>query len=102
MNMTRQYGGTEKIEAVSVCAVYDPLTGDIHHWHHCLTIAGGQHPSTDQIAKDALAAVRHRATPVTGALAVLHVDPATETSKPYRVDHDRQALTAYESPGAKK
>ena len=99
--MTRQYGGTEPVERVSVCAVYDPLTGGIHHWHHCLTIAGGEHPSADQIGKDALAAVGRRAAPVKGKLAVLHVDPDTDTSKTYRVDHDRQALTAYESPGVK-
>jgi hypothetical protein len=90
--MTRQYGGTEKVESVSVCAVYDPLTGNIHHWHQCLTVVGGQHPSQDQIAKDALHAVERRREHVKGELRVLHVDPATEIGEQYRVDHERQTL----------
>lgn len=88
----RQYGGTEKVESVSVCAVYDPLTGDIHHWHHSLTVAGGQHPSQDQIAKDALHAVAGRREHAKGELKVLHVDPATEMGGQYHVDHERQTL----------
>jgi hypothetical protein len=51
---------------------------------------------------NALAVVGRRAAPVKNELAVLHVDPATDTSKPYRVDHDRRTLTAYESPGVKQ
>jgi hypothetical protein len=94
---TAKYGGTEKIESVSVCAVYDRKTGDIHHWHHCVTIVGGLHPSQDQIAKDALTAAERREGHVKGAFGVLHVDPATETNKVSRVDHERQVLVLQES-----
>ena len=102
--MTCQYGGTEKVESVSVCVVYDQLTGEIQHWHHCVTIVGGQHPSPDQMAKDALYAIAGRRREATGELRVLQVDPVTDTNQRHRVDHERQTLVvlAQEPPNVKK
>ena len=102
--MTPHYGGTEKVESVSACVVYDPATGEIQHWHHALTIAGGQHPSPEQMAKDALDAVASRRKDAPAGLRVLQVDPATDMNQRYRVDHERQALATLppERPAVQK
>ena len=100
--MIPQYGGTEKIESVSVCVVYDPLTGHIHHWHHCVTIVGGRHPSKDEIAIDALAAVTRGSPQNKRDLRVLHVDLPIEPGELYRVDHERQTLAVQAKPDLKK
>jgi hypothetical protein len=89
--MTLQYGGTETFESVSVCVVYDQLTGEIQHWHHSLTIAGGQHPSPDQMATDALS-IAGRRTDGTRELRVLQVDPHTDMNQRHRVDCERGTL----------
>jgi hypothetical protein len=91
--VTHQFGGTEKLESSSLCAVYDPVTGDIHHWHQVVTVAGGCHPSREQIVSDALRAVAGRRQPVKGELRVLHVDPGTDTNRSHRVDHEHQRLS---------
>jgi hypothetical protein len=96
--MSNRFGGTEKIEAVGACAVYDPATGDIHHWHHCITIAGGRHPSLDELSKDALAAAARVSPNKTDALRVLHTEFPAEPGKLYRVDHEQQKLITYSKP----
>jgi hypothetical protein len=91
--MTHGYGGTEEVEVASVCAVYDSVTGRIHHWHHCVTIAGGHHPSEEEIAADALAAGERFASKNRADLEVIHVPlDAIEPGKGYCVDPQRQTL----------
>ena len=88
-----QHGGTEKLEAVSSCVVYDPATGHIQHLHHCVTMAGGRHPSDDEIARDAVAAALRGSLHNRRELKVLHIPAAAlEPGKSYFVDHERQAL----------
>lgn len=88
-----QHGGTEKVESASSCAVYDVLTGHIHHWHHSVTLVGGRHPSEEEIAKDAVAAAQRGSLKNQGDLRVLHVTlDAVEPGKLYDVDHQRQTL----------
>jgi hypothetical protein len=88
-----QHGGTEKVESASSCVVYDALTGHIHHWHHSITLAGGRHPSDDEVAKDAVAAALRGSLKNQGDLRVLHVSlDAIEPDKRYSVDHQGQKL----------
>ena len=88
-----QHGGTEKVESVSSCVVYDPATGHIQHLHHCVTMVGGRHPSDDEIARDAVAAALRGSLRNRRELSVLHIPAAAiEPGKSYYVDHERQAL----------
>jgi hypothetical protein len=46
------------IQSKKVCVIYDPATGRIRHRHNVITFAGGREPTLDQIATDALHALK--------------------------------------------
>jgi hypothetical protein len=90
-------GATVPIHSIKACVVYDTASGQIHHRHHVLTLAGGREPVAHEIAADALRAVRSLPKPPGGVLDVLHVHhDAMESGKRYRVDLRTKALALQE------
>ena len=90
-----QPGSTAPIHSKKACLVYDPGSGKIHHRHSVVTFVGGQEPTADQIAADALNAMRALANAPSGELHVLHIDhDAIEPGKRYRVDPNLKTLVA--------
>ena len=86
-------GATVPVRSIKSCVVYDSTTGQIHHQHHVLTLVGGREPAEDEIARDALQAVKSRHDPPKGSLQVLHVrHDAMEKEKKYRVDVNKKEL----------
>ncbi len=87
-------GATVPVQSIRACAVYDSTSGQIHHQHRVLTLAGGREPAEYDIARDALRATKNRRNPPTGSLEVLHIPhDALEPGKRYRVDIRRKNLT---------
>jgi hypothetical protein len=88
-----QVGSTLPVHSMKACVVYDPSSGLIHHHHRVLTLVGGREPSEDEIATDAIRAIRNRRDAPTGDLHVLHVHhEAMEPGRRYRVDHHNRIL----------
>ncbi len=86
-------GATVPVQSIKTCVVYDSATGQIHHQHHVLTLVGGREPAEDEIARDALEAVKSRHDAPKGNLQVLHVrHDAMEQEKKYRVDVEKREL----------
>ena len=86
-------GATVPVQSIKACVVYDSTTGQIHHQHHVLTLVGGREPAEDEIARDALQAVKSRHDAPKGNLQVLHVrQDAMEKDKKYWVDVDKKEL----------
>ncbi|HZZ11571.1 MAG TPA: hypothetical protein VFE79_12850 [Paraburkholderia sp.] len=88
-------GATIAIRSMKACVVYDETSGSIHHHHRVLTLEGGQEPTEQEMAQQALDAFSHspNAKNPAGRLSVLQVGhDALEAGKRYRVDHAMQAL----------
>lgn len=85
-------GSTVPVVSMKACVVYDS-NGHIHHHHHVMTLAGGREPAEDEIAKDALQALRERSNPPSGDLHVLHIKhDALKPGKRYRVNVHKKHL----------
>ena len=91
-----QTGATVAVQSLKACVVYDATSGQIHHQHRVLTLAGGHEPSEAEMERDALGRVAaRRGGPPGGKLAVLHVAPdAMRPDASYRVDVAKRALVA--------
>ena len=90
-------GATVPVQSMKACVVYDSTNGEIHHHHRVLTLVGGREPTEDQIAADALRAIKNRRNAPSGVLDVLHVHhDAMEPGKQYRVDLRKKALVFQE------
>ncbi|MBK3634113.1 hypothetical protein JHN52_14365 [Streptomyces sp. MBT97] len=81
-----------------VFVVYDRGSGTIHHVHRVVNLPGAEAPSREQMEQAALSYVSPRLREQGAAdLAVLNVpDHQLERGKSYRVDHERQMLSAVE------
>ena len=89
----KNFGSTLPVHSIKVCVVYAADSGKIHHLHSVLTLVGGEEPTPDEMAKEALRSLSNRRKPPGGELHVLHVPhDALESETGYRVDHAKQVL----------
>lgn len=93
--MSHQVGSSMPIHSKKACVVYDASSGQIRHLHTVVTFEGGQEPSPEQIAANALEVVAKLPKPHQGTLHVLHVDESSLVrGKKYRVDVKQKKLVA--------
>jgi hypothetical protein len=90
-------GATVRVQSEKACVVFDAASGEVHHHHGVITLAGGTEPTADQIAADAMKAVRRWPDRPAGQLDVLHIaHDAFQPGRRYRVDVSRGRLVADE------
>lgn len=92
MSETLQFDIPPEVEACDMVVLYDRETGSIRHTHRCFTWRGGEHPSREELEREAREQARRARSELDG-VEVLHVDPRkVDLDSLTRVDVKRREL----------
>lgn len=83
-----------EVESVDMVVIYDSETGAIRHTHRVFTWKGGEHPSPEELERDAMEGAA-RDHPDLGNVEMLRVDPTTiEPDALLSVDVEARAIVS--------
>lgn len=83
------FGDTSVVVSERLCVVYDTASGEIVHTHRVVTLEGGQEPSADEIAADAVSLASDRRGSGDGLDALHASHDALQPGRRYRVEAGR-------------